>query len=196
MALARRIARGLPGSRGPAGVTTRAAPGAAPHSARAVPGYDPAGRPGQESGRRSTASRPIPRAARRRSRANGRAQRQPRPGPGCAADLGAQGGPAVLGQGELHERELVVPAEQPVIRLAQAIPDRRGEMNPRDQPQGRIQDHGEANIEAAPAVELEIPGNHVVAVHPGRGHDPELGEPCLDERRLTDSHPVATCAGV
>ena len=72
-------------------------------------------------------------------------------------DLDREQRALVVGDRELGERELVVPAQQPAVRLAEHVADRRGVVRPADQRQGRIEDDRDAKVEAAASVEDEIP---------------------------------------
>ena len=119
------------------------------------------------SGRRSRASPPTPRGAGRRSRASGRSRAQLVAIDRRDRQLRREDRPLVLGQRELRERELVVPAEQLPIRLAERVADRRGEVDPADQRERRVEDQRDRQVEPAPAVEPEIPRRDAVAIGAG-----------------------------
>ena len=78
--------------------------------------------------------------------------------------LGREDRALVLGQRELRERELVVPAEQPPIRLAERVADRRRVVDPADQRQLRVEDQRDGQVEPAPAVEPEVPRRDALAI--------------------------------
>src|SRR5206468_9693558 len=91
--------------------------------------------------------------------------------------------PVVLGERELDERVLVVPAEELPERLAERVADRWGEVDPTDQGNGRVEDQGHGEVEPPPAVEPEVPRRDAVSIGPGQRCEPELAEPALDIRR-------------
>ena len=95
-------------------------------------------------------------------------------------DLDREDRALVVGDGELGERELVVPAQQPAVRLAEHVADRRRVMRPADHAEGGIQDHGHAEVEAAASVEDEIPGSDPVAVGSFGGGQAQVREPAFD----------------
>ena len=70
----------------------------------------------------------------------------------------------VLADAELGERELVVPAQQPAVRLAEHVADRRRVVRPADERERRIEDDRDAEVEAAASVEDEIPAGDPIAV--------------------------------
>ena len=129
----------------------RARPRRSPQARRPPPS-----RPARRGGRRSASSRAAPRLVRplvsgirppihsqpadlleelvgdRERRGRSRARARPR-SRAPAGDLGREDRPVVLGERELHERELVVPAEQLPVGLAERVADRRREMDPADQ---------------------------------------------------------------
>ncbi len=88
--------------------------------------------------------------------------------------------PLVLAHGELHERQLVVPAQQLAIRLAERIVDRRGVMGPADEREGRVEDERDPERGAAGTVEDEIPGRDTFAIRALQGLETQLCEPGLD----------------
>ncbi len=88
--------------------------------------------------------------------------------------------PLVLRDGELGERELVVPAQQLAVGLAEVVADRRRVLRPADDRHRRIEDDRDAEIEAAASVEDEIPGGDPIAIGSFGGREPEIREPVLD----------------
>ena len=66
-------------------------------------------------------------------------------------DLDRQDRPPVLGDGELGEREVVVPGEELAVGLAEAVAEGWGEVGPADQSERRVKDQGDPQVEAAPA---------------------------------------------
>ena len=97
--------------------------------------------------------------------------------------LGREHRPPVLGERELDERVLVVPAEELAVRLPEPVADGRREVDPADQRERRIQDERDRDVEAADAVEPEVPGADAVAVRPVARAEPELVQPALDVGR-------------
>ena len=97
--------------------------------------------------------------------------------------LDGQQRPLVLADAELRERELVVPAQQLAIRLAEHVADRRREVGPADERERRIEDDGHAEVEAAAAVEHEIPAGDPIALGPLDRLETQVGEPALDVGR-------------
>ena len=85
----------------------------------------------------------------------------------------------VLAHPELDERELLVPAEEAAIRLAEQVVDRRRVVGPADQPDSRVEDQRDAEIEAATAVEHEVPRDDTVAVGSLEGLEPQVAQPAL-----------------
>ena len=88
--------------------------------------------------------------------------------------------PLVLAHGELDERQLVVPAQELAIRLAERIVDRRGVMGPADEREGRVEDERDPERGAAGTVEDEIPGRDTFAIRALQGLETQLSEPGLD----------------
>ena len=89
----------------------------------------------------------------------------------------------VLADAELGERELVVPAQQAPVRLAEQVADGRRVVRPADQGEGRVEDDRDAEIEPAATVEDEIPAGDPVALGPLDGLEAQVGEPALDVGR-------------
>ena len=117
--------------------------------------------------RRSRASRGshrrCDRPPRRRGRAPGRARRRR----ASARDLDGGGRPAVVGDRELDQRELVVPAQQRSVGLSQAVEEGRREVGPDDRADRRVEDQRDAQVAAGAAVEDEVPGGDAVALDAG-----------------------------
>ena len=104
--------------------------------------------------------------------------------------LDGQQRPLVLADAELGERELVVPAQQLAVRLAEHVADGRRVMRPADERERRVEDDRDAEIEAAATVEDEIPAGDPIALGPLDGLEAQVGEPALDVgRRRTAGAP-------
>ena len=104
-------------------------------------------------------------------------------------DLDREQRPLVLADAELGERELIVPAEQLPVGLAEHVADRRGVVGPGDDRQRWIEDDRHPEVEAAAAVEDEVPGGDPVAIGPLERLQAELGEPALDVGRAHERGP-------
>ena len=89
----------------------------------------------------------------------------------------------VLADAELGERVLVVPVQEPAIRLAEQVVDRRREVGPADEGQRRVEDDRHAQVEAAPTVEHEIPAGDPITLGSIDRFEVQVGEPALDVGR-------------
>ena len=79
-------------------------------------------------------------------------------------DLDGEDRPAVVGDRELREREVLVPAQQRPVRLAQAVAERRREVRPDDRADRGIEDQGGAQVPPDAAVERHVPGDDALAL--------------------------------
>ena len=141
----------------------RGGPRTAPGGRRCA-AFEPTGR---GSSRRSTASPRTPRAAGPRCRRSvprpARATRSRAGASAIGSSIGEQR-PLVLAHRELRERELVIPAQELAVRLAEHVVDRRGELGPADEREGRVEDDRHPKVEAAATVEHEIPAGDPIAL--------------------------------
>ena len=181
-ATSRRAAR--PGTTHDQRLTTRAARACGRRSARGAPRCAGGGATDPGSARRSRASRPPRAAGCRRSPAIGRAPDRARRGRGVRSGISllSVGRPSSASE-NFDERELVVPAEERPIRLAESVADRRREVDPGDQPDGGVEDDRDPDVEPASPVELEVPGRHTVALD-------AIGRRQARARRTSLRHPT------
>ena len=199
--------RGERGGRAAGGLSAaRPARPAGPRSASKSPAWRLAApAPVRGSGRRPRPSRAV--SSRSRSQiASTRATARPSSSRSSRStrDLHGQHRPVVVGEGELHERELVVPAQQLPVRDAERVGDRRREVDPDDDRRRRVQDDGHAARRSGAARRAGGPTRRSLSrSRRSSGPEVQLGQPALDAagdgvagvtRRRCDAR-VAVAAG-
>ena len=83
----------------------------------------------------------------------------------CAAGSSAVStGRSSVGDGELDERQLVVPAQQLAVRDAEGVVDGRRVVDPAQQRERRVEDERDPDVVAPRAVEQQVPAGDAVAL--------------------------------
>ena len=156
---------GEDGARRTVGSRLQRAPGAGTCSDRGTPGCPMCRSPGSGIGPPCHSQSPNS-SSRRSAMPRIRAMASPSASADAVVDrqLDGEQRALVLGDRELGERELVVPAQQAAVRLAEHVADRRRVLGPADDREGRIEDDRHPQVEPAAPVEDEVPAGDPVAI--------------------------------